>query len=220
MPGRSRADPCSVQAALSISRALNVHRAGPRPAQPEIGTSVSSVKSADCLSLEAGSELKARVGSRDEIRRRCAYVVGADVATSGPTPGAWWRAGLRGWWSAKRARCCLPARRVHGSRHVGPRVSGLCRDFRVVRYDIRPFGESTRPEKPYSVPDDLLRLLDHLEIDRPISSATRSAARWRIDFALLHPDRVASLVLVVRTAERLRRRRKTSARPLAPSSPR
>src|SRR6478735_352619 len=38
--------------------------------------------------------------------------------------------------------------------------------YRVIRYDLRPFGESTKPETAYVVPDDLLRLLDHLKIDR------------------------------------------------------
>src|SRR5512134_2123545 len=42
----------------------------------------------------------------------------------------------------------------------------FARDYRAVRYDIRPFGESTRPDQAYSVPDDLLRLLDHLRIGR------------------------------------------------------
>lgn len=67
--------------------------------------------------------------------------------------------------------------------------------FRVVRYDIRPFGESTRPEKAYSVPDDLLRLLDQLKIDRAHLVGHSFGGGVAIDFALLYPDRVASLVL-------------------------
>jgi 3-oxoadipate enol-lactonase len=72
----------------------------------------------------------------------------------------------------------------------------LARDFRVVRYDIRPFGESTRPEKPYSVPDDLLRVIDHLKIDRAFLMGHSFGGALAIDFALLHPDRVAGLILV------------------------
>jgi pimeloyl-ACP methyl ester carboxylesterase len=72
----------------------------------------------------------------------------------------------------------------------------LARDFRVVRYDIRPFGESTRPEKAYSVPDDLLRLLDHLKIERPFLIGHSFGGALAIDFALLHPERVAGLVLI------------------------
>ena len=72
----------------------------------------------------------------------------------------------------------------------------LARDFRVVRYDIRPFGESTRPDKAYSVPDDLLRVLDHLKIDRAFLMGHSFGGALAIDFALLHPERVAGLVLV------------------------
>lgn len=72
----------------------------------------------------------------------------------------------------------------------------LARDFRVVRYDIRPFGESTRPEKAYSVPEDLLRVLDHLKIERAFLMGHSFGGALAMDFALLHPERVAGLVLV------------------------
>ena len=71
----------------------------------------------------------------------------------------------------------------------------FARDFRVVRYDIRPFGESTLPDKAYSVPDDLLRLLDQLKIDRAFLIGHSFGGALAIDFALLHPERVAGLVL-------------------------
>jgi pimeloyl-ACP methyl ester carboxylesterase len=72
----------------------------------------------------------------------------------------------------------------------------FARDYRAVRYDIRPFGESTRPDKAYSVPDDLLRLLDHLRIGRAHLVGHSFGGALALDFALLQPDRVASLVLV------------------------
>src|SRR5262245_10340480 len=68
--------------------------------------------------------------------------------------------------------------------------------FRVVRYDIRPFGESNRVDKPYSVPDDLLRLLDHLQVTRAHLVGHSFGGGAALDFALLHPERVASLTLV------------------------
>lgn len=71
----------------------------------------------------------------------------------------------------------------------------FARHFRVVRYDIRPFGESTRPDKPYVVPDDLLQVLDHLKIERAHLVGHSFGGATALDFALLHPDRVASLVL-------------------------
>ena len=72
----------------------------------------------------------------------------------------------------------------------------FARRFRVIRYDIRPFGESTRPDKPWLVPDDLLAVLDHLKIQRAHLVGHSFGGAAALDFALLHPDRVASLVLV------------------------
>jgi 3-oxoadipate enol-lactonase len=75
-------------------------------------------------------------------------------------------------------------------------VPVFAKQFQVVRYDLRPFGESTRLEKAYSVPDDLLRLLDHLKVDRAHLVGHSFGGGVALDFALLHPDRVASLTLV------------------------
>jgi pimeloyl-ACP methyl ester carboxylesterase len=74
-------------------------------------------------------------------------------------------------------------------------VAPFARHFRVVRYDLRPFGESSRPEKAYSVPDDLLRLLDHLKVDRAHLIGHSFGGGVALDFALLYPARVRSLVL-------------------------
>ena len=70
------------------------------------------------------------------------------------------------------------------------------KQYRVIRLDMRPFGESTPPQQPYSVPEDVVRLLDHLKIARAHLIGHSFGGGVAIDFALLHPDRVASLVLV------------------------
>jgi 3-oxoadipate enol-lactonase len=75
---------------------------------------------------------------------------------------------------------------------VGP----FAKQFRVVRYDIRPFGESSAPEEAYNVPDDLLRLLDHLKVDRAHLVGHSFGGGVALDFALQHPDRVNTLTLV------------------------
>ena len=67
--------------------------------------------------------------------------------------------------------------------------------FRVIRYDLRPFGESNRLEKAYSVPDDLRVLLDHLQISRAHLVGHSFGGGAALDFALLHPERVESLTL-------------------------
>jgi pimeloyl-ACP methyl ester carboxylesterase len=71
----------------------------------------------------------------------------------------------------------------------------FARRHRVVRYDIRPFGESSRPDVAYSVPGDLVHLLDHLSIARAHLVGHSFGGSTALDFAVLHPDRVSSLVL-------------------------
>ena len=75
-------------------------------------------------------------------------------------------------------------------------MPALSARHRVVRYDIRPFGESTVPEKPYKTTDDLLALMDGLKIDRAHLVGHSFGGGVAIDFAIVHPARVASLVLV------------------------
>jgi pimeloyl-ACP methyl ester carboxylesterase len=77
-----------------------------------------------------------------------------------------------------------------------PQMPALTKGFRVIRYDIRPFGESSKPEQPYSTSDDLLQLLDHLKINRAFLIGHSFGGQVAIDFALTHQNRVAGLVLV------------------------
>ncbi|MGQ0733701.1 MAG: alpha/beta fold hydrolase [Acidobacteriota bacterium] len=74
--------------------------------------------------------------------------------------------------------------------------AALSARFRTIRYDIRPFGESSRPEQPYRTHEDLLRVLDHLQVGRAHLVGHSFGGGVAIDFALVHPDRVASLLLV------------------------
>jgi 3-oxoadipate enol-lactonase len=73
-------------------------------------------------------------------------------------------------------------------------VPAFAKQYRVIRYDIRPFGESTL-EKPYIVHDDLRLLLEHLQIARAHLVGHSFGGGVALDFALAHPDRVASLTL-------------------------
>ena len=68
---------------------------------------------------------------------------------------------------------------------------------RVVRYDIRGFGRSDLPTAaPFSNHDDLWRLLDFLGIDRAHICGLSMGGGIAIDFALEHPARVGSLVVI------------------------
>lgn len=72
----------------------------------------------------------------------------------------------------------------------------LGRQFRVVRYDHRGFGKSTAPQEAYSPVSDLLQLLDHLKIERAHLVGNSMGGGLALDFALMHPARVASLCIV------------------------
>lgn len=72
----------------------------------------------------------------------------------------------------------------------------LASDYRVVRYDHRGFGRSAAPPARYSPVADLLRLLDRLDIRRAHLVGNSLGGTLAIDFALKHPARVASLVVV------------------------
>jgi 3-oxoadipate enol-lactonase len=74
-------------------------------------------------------------------------------------------------------------------------MAAFAKQFRVVRYDIRPFGESSQPDKAYKPYDDLLRLLDHLKVDRAHLVGHSFGGTVALDFALVYPQRVASLVM-------------------------
>jgi 3-oxoadipate enol-lactonase len=66
----------------------------------------------------------------------------------------------------------------------------------VVRYDLRGFGKSTLPSTPFTHYADLRALLAHLAIDRAHVVGLSMGGGVAIDFALVHPELVRSLVLV------------------------
>lgn len=86
---------------------------------------------------------------------------------------------------------------------VGPAwrsVTGELQErFRLVFYDLRNQGASSRSPGPFTWADhvaDLRGLLDHLELPATYLVGTSSSTLLARDFALAHPDRVAGLVLV------------------------
>lgn len=72
----------------------------------------------------------------------------------------------------------------------------FARYFRVVRYDHRGFGKSSVPKAKYSPAADLVRLLDHLKITHAHIIGNSMGGSLAIDFAIKHPERVASIVVV------------------------
>jgi len=69
--------------------------------------------------------------------------------------------------------------------------------YRVLRYDLRGYGRSSRPEpgKVYSHVDDLAAVMDAAGLDRAALIGNSLGGRVAIDFRLTHPERVTALVL-------------------------
>ncbi len=73
----------------------------------------------------------------------------------------------------------------------------LAADYRVIRYDVRGFGNSAEASAtPYSYPDDLLGLMNVLDIESAHMVGLSMGGAIAVDFATEHPERVRSLVPV------------------------
>jgi 3-oxoadipate enol-lactonase len=71
------------------------------------------------------------------------------------------------------------------------------RTHRVLRFDFRGYGRSSRPEpgRPYSHVSDLSAVMDEAGIERASLVGNSMGGRVAIDFALTYPERVDALVL-------------------------
>lgn len=71
------------------------------------------------------------------------------------------------------------------------------RTHRVLRFDFRGYGRSSRPERgrPYSHVDDLVAVMDAVSVERAALVGCSMGGRVAVDFALTHPARVSALVL-------------------------
>src|SRR3989440_9976248 len=75
----------------------------------------------------------------------------------------------------------------------------LARDHRVFAYDQRGRGDSDKPESGYSIPihaADLAKLIDALELDRPVIIGHSLGAMIALHFAAYYPDKLSKLVLI------------------------
>ena len=91
---------------------------------------------------------------------------------------------------------------VHGlaldSRMWDDQMPALKDIARLVRYDVRGFGRSTRDaDTAYPHADDLWRLLDHLEIEQAVLVGLSMGGRIVLEATLAAPERVRALVLLV-----------------------
>lgn len=68
--------------------------------------------------------------------------------------------------------------------------------YTVIRYDVRGYGKSPPPTRPYSDEEDLRQLLDFLGVAKAHVIGLSMGGRIAIDFTLTHPERVRSLIPV------------------------
>jgi pimeloyl-ACP methyl ester carboxylesterase len=88
---------------------------------------------------------------------------------------------------------------IHGyAQHLGiwdDQVAAFSPRYRVIRYDVRGFGQSGGHMDPSANPDDLRQLLDGLGIRKAHIVGLSMGANVALRFAVLFPDRVEKLVL-------------------------
>ena len=69
--------------------------------------------------------------------------------------------------------------------------------YRVVRYDVRGFGQTAPTgSMPYSRSDDLAALLDHLDIESAHIVGLSMGGDIALEFAISYPDRTIALIPV------------------------
>ncbi len=74
-------------------------------------------------------------------------------------------------------------------------IPAFAASFRVISYDLRGYGNSSLPDEPFAPHDDLLAVLDGLGIGRAHILGISMGGTVALDFALSHPDRLASLIV-------------------------
>jgi 3-oxoadipate enol-lactonase len=68
--------------------------------------------------------------------------------------------------------------------------------FRAVRCDLRGFGQTPMPDKPYNEAQDVIDLMDHLGAERAALVAASGGGRVALEVAARWPSRVTALALI------------------------
>ncbi|GAC1481421.1 MAG: alpha/beta hydrolase [Candidatus Dormibacteria bacterium] len=85
---------------------------------------------------------------------------------------------------------------ITDSRSWEPQMAAFARGCKVVRYDMRGFGQSDVTHGEYSARADLGAVMDAAGVRRAALLGVSMGGSLAIDFALEHPDRVSALLLV------------------------
>lgn len=74
-------------------------------------------------------------------------------------------------------------------------ASALAARYRVIRYDLRGYGQSSTPNAPFSHAEDLIALFRHLKLNEAVLIGSSMGGAAAIDFALAYPERAKTLIL-------------------------
>src|SRR5690349_16872523 len=85
---------------------------------------------------------------------------------------------------------------IADSRMWDTQVAAFKSQYRVIRLDLRGFGQSAPTDGLYSHREDVLALMDTLEIEQTVLVGCSMSGKMAIDLTLEHPKRVAALVIV------------------------
>ncbi len=85
---------------------------------------------------------------------------------------------------------------IADSRMWDEQFANFAQHYRVVRYDLRGYGQTALVDAPYSHHADLLQLLDYLDISQAQLCGCSMGGTTALDFALAYPQRVSALILV------------------------
>ena len=72
----------------------------------------------------------------------------------------------------------------------------LAKRHRLIRYDQRGFGDSPRPEGPYSLVEDLVAVLDAAGLGRAALAGASRGGNIALATAVERPERVSALILL------------------------
>ncbi|MCS6968588.1 MAG: alpha/beta hydrolase [Cytophagales bacterium] len=87
---------------------------------------------------------------------------------------------------------------IHGftldARMWEPQWKAFSKRYRVIRYDVRGFGRSSRATGPHDPATDLLALLHHLKIEKAHLVGLSMGANIALNFAVRYPQHVLKIV--------------------------
>src|SRR5258708_26323309 len=83
---------------------------------------------------------------------------------------------------------------IADSRMWDDQIAAFSQHYKVIRYDVCGYGKTIRLPGPFSVVDDLYKLLTALKISSAYLLGLSMGGGIAIDFTLTHPDMVAALI--------------------------